>query len=131
MCLGSTRAEAEDIAAIVMVDYDELLPVVDMLAARHPGAPRVRQELCDNVFIEFIQDTTGAGAIDHIAQSAPIKVTREIRTSRQCMVPIEGRGVVAYWDARLGYLTIVSATQMPHIVQRVLAECLGLHRCAI
>jgi carbon-monoxide dehydrogenase large subunit len=127
MCVGSSRAEAEDIAASVMVDYEELEPVVDMLAARQPGAPLVHQEWGDNVFIEFIQDTTDAGAIDHIAHSAPIKVTREIRTSRQCMVPIEGRGVVAYWDARLGYLTIVSATQMPHIVQRGVAECLGLH----
>ena len=131
MCIGSSRAEAEDIAASVVVDYEELEPVVDMLAARQPNTPLVHQEWGDNVFIEFIQDTTSAGAIDQIARSAPIKVTREIRTSRQCMVPIEGRGIVAHWDARLGYLTIVSATQMPHIVQRGVAECLGLHDGAI
>jgi carbon-monoxide dehydrogenase large subunit len=131
MCIGSSRAEAEDIAASVAVDYEEFEPVVDMQAARQPNAFLVHQEWGDNVFIEFIQDTTSAGAIDQIASSAPIKVTREIRTSRQCMVPIEGRGVVAHWDARLGYLTIVSATQMPHIVQRGVAECLGLHDGAI
>ena len=34
-------------------------------------------------------------------QTAAIKVTREIRTARHCMFPIEGRGVVAYRDARL------------------------------
>jgi carbon-monoxide dehydrogenase large subunit len=131
MCVGSSRAQAEDIAASVTVDYEEFEPVVDMLAARQKGAPLVHQEWGDNVFIEFAQDTTSAGEIDQIARSAPIKVTREIRTSRQCMVPIEGRGVVAHWDARLGYLTVVSATQMPHLVQRGVAECLGLHDGAV
>ena len=95
----------------VVVDYEELQPVVDMLAARRPDAPLVHEEWGDNVFIEFFQD----GAIDRVAETAAIKVTREIRTARHCMFPMEGRGVVAYWDARLGFLTVVSATQMPHI----------------
>jgi carbon-monoxide dehydrogenase large subunit len=122
ICVGHSRAQAEDIAAGVVVDYEELEPVIDMLAARRPGAPLVHEEWGDNVFIEFFQD----GAIDHIAETAAIKVTREIRTARHCMFPMEGRGVLAYRDARLGTLTIVSATQMPNIVQRGVAECLGL-----
>ena len=123
ICVAGSRAQAEDIAASVVVDYEELEPVVDMLAARRPDAPLVHEEWGDNVFIEFFQD----GAIDRVAETAAIKVTREIRTARHCMFPMEGRGVVAYWDARLGFLTVVSATQMPHIVQRGVAECLGLN----
>ena len=34
MCVAPTRAEAEDIAAQVFVDFDELPAVVDMIAAR-------------------------------------------------------------------------------------------------
>jgi carbon-monoxide dehydrogenase large subunit len=83
----------------------------------------VHEQWGDNVFIEFFHD----GAIDRVAESAAIKVTREIRTARHCMFPMEGRGVVAYWDARLGFLTVVSSTQMPHIVQRGVAECLDLN----
>ena len=123
ICVGGSRAQAEDIAASVVVDYEELQPVVDMLAARRSDAPLVHEEWGDNVFIEFFQD----GAIDRAAETAAIKVTREIRTARHCMFPMEGRGVVAYWDSRLGFLTVVSATQMPHLVQRGLAECLGLN----
>ena len=123
ICVAGSRAQAEDIAASVVVDYEELQPVVDMLAARRPDAPLVHEEWADNVFIEFFQD----GAIDRVAETAAIKVTREIRTARHCMFPMEGRGVVAYWDSRLGFLTVVSATQMPHLVQRGLAECLGLN----
>jgi aerobic carbon-monoxide dehydrogenase large subunit len=123
ICVGGSRAQAEDIAATVVVDYEELEPVVDMLAARRSDAPLVHEQWDDNVFIEFFHD----GAIDRAADTAAIKVTREIRTARHCMFPMEGRGVVAYWDARLGFLTIVSSTQMPHIVQHGVAECLGLN----
>jgi aerobic carbon-monoxide dehydrogenase large subunit len=47
------------------------------------------------------------------------------------MLPLEGRGVVAWWDDRLSYLTVITATQMPHIVQTGLAECLGLSDGAV
>jgi aerobic carbon-monoxide dehydrogenase large subunit len=122
ICVAGSRAQAEDIAGSVLVDYEELEPVVDMLAARRPDAALVHEEWGDNVFIEFFAD----GAIERIAETAAIKVTREIRTARHCMFPMEGRGVLAYWDARLRYLTVISATQMPHIVQRGVAECLDL-----
>ena len=123
VCVAASRAQAEDVAAEVVVDYEELDPVVDMLEARRADAPLVHDEWGDNLFIEFFHD----GAIEAVAQSAAITVTREIRTARHCMFPMEGRGVVAYWDARLGYLTVVSATQMPHLVQRGIAECLDLN----
>ena len=122
MCVAPSRAQAEDIADTVAVDYEELEPVVDMLAARQADAPLVHEEWGDNVFIEFFHD----GAIERVAEAAAIKVTRDIRTARQCMFPMEGRGVVAQWDARLRFLTLISATQMPHVVQRGVAECLGL-----
>src|SRR5947209_3868687 len=104
ICVAPSRAQAEDIADSVTVEYEELEPVVDMLAARRAHASLVHEEWGDNVFIEFIQD----GAIDRIAETAAIKVTREIRTARHCMFPLEGRGVLAHWDARLGFLTRIT-----------------------
>ncbi|MPZ55974.1 MAG: molybdopterin-dependent oxidoreductase [Rhizobiales bacterium] len=127
MCLARSRAEAEDIAAAVEVDYQELPAVVDMLAARAPGAPLVHDEWGDNVFIEFAQDAP----IEEVAKTAAIKVTREFRTARHCMFPMEGRGVVAHWDERLQYLTVISSTQMLHVVQRGVAECLDMPDGAI
>jgi carbon-monoxide dehydrogenase large subunit len=122
MCVARSRAEAEDIAAAVEVDYEELPVVTDMLAARAPGSPLVHDEWGDNVFIEFKQDA----AIDEIARTAAVKVTREFRTSRHCMFPMEGRGVVATWDSRLAYLTVITSTQMQNSVQHGLAECLDI-----
>lgn len=121
MCLGSNRAQAEDVAAAVHLDIEELPAVHDMLAAREAGSPLLHDHWGDNVFLETFVDVN----IDKVLD-APVKVTREIRTARQCMAPIEGRGVVAIWDSRLEQLTLYSACQMPHIVRTGLAGCLGL-----
>ena len=121
MCVAPSRAQAEDIANSVAVDLVELPVVHDMLAARDPCSALVHEQWGDNVFLETFVEVNIAEALD-----APIKVTREIRTARQCMAPIEGRGVVALWEPRLEQLTIYSACQMPHIVRTGLAECLGL-----
>ena len=121
MCVATTRAEAEDIAATVTLDLEELPAICDMLAARGPQSALLHEHWGDNVFLETFVETNIEKALD-----APIKVTREIRTARQCMAPIEGRAVVAIWDSRLEQLTIYSACQMPHIVRTGLASCLGL-----
>ncbi len=47
------------------------------------------------------------GDLDAIRQGAPRScVRRRLRTARQCMSPIEGRGVVAEWDRRLEQLML-------------------------
>ena len=126
MCVGDTRAEAEDIAAAVEVDLDELPAVHDMLAARNPDAPLVHEDWGDNVFLETLVDVNMDAARD-----APIKVTREITTARQCMAPMEGRATVAWWDHRAEQLVIYTGSQQPHIVRQGLAECLGLDQLQI
>jgi len=122
MCVADTRAQAEDIAAQVFVDFDELPAVVDMQDARKPGAPLVHEHWGDNVFLE----TTVDADLDDIRCRAPIRVQRHLRTARQSMSPIEGRGVVAYWDRRHDQLVVYTAAQMPHINRTGLAGCLGL-----
>ena len=122
VCVAATRAEAEDIAASVEIDFDELPAVTDMIAARAPGAPLVHEHWGDNVFLETVVEAD----LEAIKARAPVVVRRRFRTARQCMSPMEGRGVVAVWDRRLEQLLMYSSTQMPHIVRTGLAECLGL-----
>jgi carbon-monoxide dehydrogenase large subunit len=122
MCLAATRAEAEDIAAAIRLDFEELPAVTDMLAACEPQSPLVHDEWSDNIFVTFREDTWA----DDIAKTAAIRVTKTIRTARHCMFPMEGRGVIAYRDARLRNLTLITSTQFPHSVQTGLADCLGI-----
>jgi len=124
MCVADTRALAEDIAAQVFVDFDELPVVVDMLEARAPDAPLVHEHWGDNVFLANAVGT--AGDFDAVCAGAAIRVQRRLRTARQSMAPMEGRGVVALWDARLEQLVIHTSAQMPHINRTGLAACLGL-----
>ena len=121
-CVAPTRAEAEDMAERVVVDFDELPVVSDMLRARDRDAPLVHEPWGDNVYLE----TSVRDDISAVAAMAPIKVTREFRTARQCMSPLEGKGVLAWWESRRDQLVVTTSTQMPHIVRTGLAECLGL-----
>src|SRR6266403_3177929 len=123
MCVAPTRAQAEDIAASVTLDLEELPAIHDMLQARQADAALVHEHWGDNVFLESAFEVNIASAFD-----APIKVTREISTARQCMSPLEGRGVVAAYDHRLDQLTLHTGAQMPHIVRNGLADCLGMEQ---
>ena len=121
-CLAETRAEAEDIVDLVAVDLAELLAVHEMTTALAPDAPKVHDHWDRNAFLETAADAN----FEVACEGAAVVVKRTYRTARQCMAPIEGRGVVAVWDNQLEILTVHSASQMPHIVRSGLAECLGL-----
>jgi len=122
MCVAPTRAEAEDLTAEIELDLDPLPVVSDMLEARKAGAPLVHAHWSDNIYLTSAIDVN----FEAVKAKAAVSVTRELRTSRQVMSPLEGRGVVAQWHARLGQLIVHTSTQQPHIVRSGLAECLGL-----
>ena len=123
MCVAETRAEAEDIAAAVTLDLEPLPAVYDMRKAREVGSALVHEHWGDNVFLESLYEVDIASAFD-----APIKVSHEISTARQCMSPLEGRGVVATFDHRLDQLTLYTGAQMPHIVRNGLSDTLGIEQ---
>jgi aerobic carbon-monoxide dehydrogenase large subunit len=125
MCIADTRAEAEDLARNVGFDCEDLGVVSDMFEAQKAGAPLLHEHWGNNVVLETITD---AGNLDAIAAQAPVVIEREFRMSRQATVPMEGKGVVAFWDSRMDQLMVYSSTQFPHVVRTGLAECLGLEQ---
>ena len=127
MCVGETRAEAEDVAAQVTLEYEELPAVVDMIEARTRPPALVHDEWGDNIFLETLVDSELAA----IRQSAAITIKKHLRTARQAMSPLEGRAVLCEWIERTGQLEMHSATQMPHINRAGLAECLELDQASI
>ncbi len=127
MCLAPTRAQAEDIASQVFVDFDEMPAVVDMRQARSDTSALVHEHWGDNIFLETNVGAELESVFDNLRQTAPIQVNRKLRTARQSMAPMEGRGCVAYWDKRDDQLVLYTAAQMPHINRTGLAQCLGLN----
>lgn len=122
MCVGPSRAEAEDMVSEIEVEFDPLPAVVDAGAARRPDSALVHEHWGDNLYLTTFIDVNFEAAKAKAAYS----VTKQLRTSRQVMSPMEGRGVIAEWNARKGQLIVTSSTQQPHIVRTGLAECLGL-----
>ena len=127
MCVAPTRAEAEDLADQTELELEELPAVVDMIEARTRPPALVHEEWGDNVFLESLVDDD----IKSIEKIAAAKARRTIRTARQHMSPMEGRGVVCEWNRRLEQLVMYTAAQMPHINRAGLAECLGIDQGAI
>ena len=122
MCVANTRAEAEDMAAEIELELEPFPAVTDMLAARRAESALVHEHWGDNLFLT----TNTEVDFEALERKAALTVTRELRTARQAMSPLEGRAVIAHWQARLGQLVVLSSTQQPHIVRSGLAECLGL-----
>ncbi|MFO1161509.1 MAG: xanthine dehydrogenase family protein molybdopterin-binding subunit [Reyranellaceae bacterium] len=121
-CVAASRASAEDLAAACVIDYETLPAVADMTTAALPGSPLLHDDWSMNAFLETNRNDDVSG-LDAVAAA---KVTRTLRTSRQCMAPIEGRGVLAEWDPRLDQMIVTTSTQMPHVTKSGLADCLGL-----
>ena len=125
-CVAPTRAEAEDLAAAVAVEYEPLDAVVDAVAARQGGVRAlVHESWGDNLFQER---TIEGGDIEVAQRSAAIVVTREYRMNRQSGAPMEGRGVLAYRDHRLDEIVVYASTQTPHTLRVALGETLGIEQ---
>src|SRR5262249_60253110 len=82
MCMATTRAEAEDLAASVTLELEALPAVYDMLEARKTEAALVHEHWADNVFLETFLDIDIAKPVD-----APIKAPPQIPPPPQCQPP--------------------------------------------
>jgi len=123
VAIAPTRAEAEDLLDGVVVEYEELEAVVEALEAREPRAPLVHDEWSNNIVHHM---TSNFGDIEAVAKTAQHKVTREFRTSRQAIMPMEGRAAHACYDSRQDELVVHISSQMPHLIGIGLAQILGL-----
>jgi carbon-monoxide dehydrogenase large subunit len=122
MCLASTRGAAEDLCEQVEVQIEELLPLVDVHAARVDNELRVHEEWKDNKFLTLKYESGFAAE----SRDAPVVVRRELSLSRQAMVPLEGKAVLAHWDERADQLMVYTSTQVPHIIRVGIAQFLGI-----
>ena len=127
LCIAPTRAEAEDIAEAVELDLDPLPAVTDSLAARRPDAPLVHEAWGDNLFLT----TSADGDIEAVRERAAVVIEREYHTARQCMVPMEGKAVLARPDEQRGQLVVYTSTQVPHLIRTGLSQTLGLDQADV
>jgi carbon-monoxide dehydrogenase large subunit len=123
MAIGSTPAEAEDLAALVEVDFESLPPVVTMADALKRAAPFVHDEWGDNILVDIKLE---GGDLAAAKSAAAHVVERSFRMNRMHPLPLEGRACIASYDSRLAELVIYVAHQLPVPLQIGLSEVLGI-----
>ena len=121
--IAEDRYLAEDAAAEVVVDYEELPAVVDLEKARDAKSDFVHDDIKTNVAAHVRQ---AKGDYAKAASDAACVIKRRFLYDRGSSLPMETRGVVAHWDAKADKLTIWDTTQAPVFVRNGLAAMLGL-----
>ncbi|HSS67999.1 MAG TPA: aerobic carbon-monoxide dehydrogenase large subunit [Nocardioidaceae bacterium] len=122
MVVAVDRYVAEDAAALIAVTYDFLPPVVGIEQARaaehlvHPDVP-------GNVAATMVQENGDAAA--RIA-AAPRRQSLSLCIQRSASMPMEGKGVLAEWDADDRSLRVHSSTQTSTSVRQAIAAKLEL-----
>ncbi|WP_203991601.1 aerobic carbon-monoxide dehydrogenase large subunit [Sphaerisporangium rufum] len=127
MVVARDRYLAEDAAALIEVDYEQLKPVVGVEEAVQ-GAHLVHQDVPGNVGAHLVQEVPspgGAGAEQEV-DAAPHRLSFRLDIERSASMPLEGRGVYARWDADDGSLRVYSSTQTSTSVRMAVAAKLGL-----
>ncbi|MBV7396586.1 xanthine dehydrogenase family protein molybdopterin-binding subunit [Mameliella sediminis] len=121
--VASTRAAAEDGAALVEVDYDPLEAVTDTMTALDADTPVIHPELGDNLAFQRLHEE---GDVEAAMASAYKVVSARFRTARHTGVTLEPRSILVDWNPAEGQMTAYHATQAPHMIQTVLAKHLDL-----
>ena len=119
---------AEDLAALVAVDYRPLKSVAGTAAAMEAGAPALHETWTGNVAARFSYRRGDAGgALERSAR----RIVHETGFARQIPLPLETRGALADFDRARGRLTVRLSTQAHYNVRENLASLLGLPESAV
>ncbi|WP_371054669.1 xanthine dehydrogenase family protein molybdopterin-binding subunit [Rhodosalinus sp. K401] len=121
--VGTTRAAAEEGAALVDVDYDPLPVVTDTMTALDDDTPVIHPDLGDNLAFRRLHEE---GDVDAAMEAAHKVVSARFRTARHTGVTLEPRSILVDWNPAEEQLTAYHATQAPHMMQTVFAEHLGI-----
>ncbi len=120
---AESRAEAEDGAEAVVVEWTPLPAVVDLGAALDPDAPRAHPEFDSNLAFEQHMRKGDSGAA--FAEAATV-VERTFSFGRHTGVTLEPRGLIADFDPSIRSLTVHTAHQSPWQQQDVFSRLFGI-----
>ena len=117
--IAESRYLAEDAANAVEIDYEPLATVSDARDAVKPGAPGVHADLKSNVAAHV---PMSYGDVEAAFKNAPHVFEIELDMHRGAAMTLEGRAVLAHYDATADMLNVWSATQTPHLCRGSLAD---------
>jgi len=120
--VAESRSQAEDAVALIDAEWQELPVVTDMDAAL-AGKPVIHPELGDNICFRRDLDT---GGVEEAFARADVVVEETFHFGRHTGVCLEGRAILADYNAAEHSLTVYHATQAPHMMQDIFSRHLNI-----
>ena len=115
LVLAGSRAEAEDAAELVVMEWEEL-PAVATREQALRGEVLVHPELGDNVAFDF---TLEKGEPARAFAEADLVIEEELVFERQMAMTLEPRGLIADFGRADGSLSVIHSHQSPFQMQDV------------
>jgi carbon-monoxide dehydrogenase large subunit len=120
--VAESRAQAEDAADLIDAEWEEL-PVVVEMADALAGKYVIHPELGDNICFTRALDT---GEVDAAFAGAAVVVEETYEFGRHTGVTLEGRALLADYNAAENSLTVYHSTQAPHMMQDIISRHLDI-----
>jgi carbon-monoxide dehydrogenase large subunit len=119
VAVAENRYAAEDAAGAVKIDFELLPAASDCRDAIAPGAARVHSDLAGNIAATVAMSY---GDVDAAFANAAHAFEQQMFLHRGAAMSLEGRAVLASYDAGADLLSVWSATQTPHLARATLAD---------
>src|SRR6185295_4168215 len=120
--VAESRTQAEDAVQLIEAEWEELPVVVDMEESL-AGRQVIHPEFSDNICFKRELDT---GGVDEVFAKADVVVEDTFHFGRHTGVCLEGRAILADYNAGEHSLTVYHATQAPHMMQDIFSRHLGI-----
>jgi carbon-monoxide dehydrogenase large subunit len=120
--VAELRSQAEDAVQLIEAEWEELPVVVDMEESLQ-GKTVIHPDFTDNVCFKREHDT---GGVDEAFTKADVVVEDTFHFGRHTGVCLEGRAILADYNAAEHSLTVYHATQAPHMMQDIFSRHLGI-----
>jgi carbon-monoxide dehydrogenase large subunit len=125
--VAESLSAARDAAEAIEVDIEELPAVIDMKKAVAAGAPKVHDDLADNLCYDwgFVEDNRAA--VDEAIKNAAHVTTLELVNQRLAPNAMEPRVAVGDYNKGTDESTLYTTSQNPHVIRLLMgAFVLGI-----
>ncbi|MGE3834878.1 MAG: xanthine dehydrogenase family protein molybdopterin-binding subunit [Acidimicrobiia bacterium] len=116
--VAESREVAEDAVELIVEDYEPLDPIVSYEDALDASKPAIFEDIGSNI---AMTGQMAIGDIDAVFARADRIIDATVKVHRHQPLPMEGRGLIASWDAAEGQLTINASTQSPHMIRMLIS----------
>jgi carbon-monoxide dehydrogenase large subunit len=130
LVVAETRAQAQDAAELVEVEYEELASVTDLRAAVAPGAPLLFPEAPGNIALDWVLggEPANAAEIERLLREAKHVARVSLVNQRIVVASMEPRGATASHDPTSDVYTLRVGSQGVTMLRDQLVGILGVGR---